>query len=81
MACNEFPWRLKRMGFLGNLYLGGAFEAGNAWQSAGEAKLGDLHYSGPAFLGLDSRLFPVYFGYGQAEGGQHTLYLFIGRPF
>jgi len=73
--------RLKKMGFLGNLYLGGAIEAGNAWQSADEANLNNLHYSGLAFAGLDSRLFPIYFGYGHGEGGNHALYLFIGRPF
>jgi NTE family protein len=74
-------WRLNRLGLLGNLYVGAAVEAGNAWQSSDQANLGNLRYSGLAFLGLDSRLCPIYLGYGHAEGGEHTLYLFIGRPF
>jgi len=74
-------WRLKRLGLLGTCYLGAAFEAGNAWQTAKEANLNNLHYSGLVFLGIDSRLFPIYLGYGQAEAGNHALYLFIGRPF
>ncbi len=37
--------------------------------------------AGSAFLGVDSPLGPVYLGYGYAEGGTDSLYLFLGRSF
>jgi NTE family protein len=74
-------WRVGKVSNLARSYLGLGLEAGNVWDDAAEAGLQDLRYSGVAFWGLDTKLSPVYLGYGFAEGGQHSLYFFIGLPF
>jgi len=43
--------------------------------------MGELIYSGTAFIGLDTRLVPMYLGLGQAEGGEQALYFYVGKPF
>ena len=37
--------------------------------------------SGSLFVGLDSPVGPVYLAYGHAEGGNDSVYLFLGQPF
>jgi NTE family protein len=74
-------WRVANLGSVGQVYAGGAVQAGNVWASAGEAGLGDLIYSGTLFLGVNTKFIPVYLGFGLAEGGNSAEYLFIGRPF
>jgi NTE family protein len=37
--------------------------------------------SGSLFVGADSLLGPVYFGYGRAEDGNSAIYFFLGRPY
>ena len=60
-------------------FLGGWFEAGNAWLTREEVDLGDLIYTGTLFLGMDTVIGPVYLAYGYADTGNGKLYLFIGR--
>jgi NTE family protein len=62
------------------IYLGGSFESGQVYQDRDDI-FNDLIYSGSAFLGIDSPIGPVYLGYGLAEGGNDTGYLFVGRSF
>lgn len=73
--------RVGRLGALGNLYAGLAWQAGNTWDDVSQADLHDLVHSGTLFFGVDSRIAPVYLGYGIAEGGEDELYVFIGRAF
>ena len=35
-------------------------------------------FGGSLFLGIDSRIGPVYLAYGLSEGGQRAIYLYIG---
>ena len=63
------------------VYVGGSLEAGGAWDSDSEASLSDLTWAGSAFLGVDTKLGPFYFGYGQAETGDGAFYFFLGRLF
>jgi NTE family protein len=74
-------WRLGELGTFGKLYAGAFVQAGNVWDDTDDAELGQLIYSGTLFFGVDTRLLPVYLGYGQAEGGETSAYLFIGKPF
>jgi NTE family protein len=74
-------WRISRLSNLARSYLGLGVEAGNVWDDASEAATHDLRYSGLAFWGLDTKLSPVYLGYGFAEGGNRSMYVFIGLPF
>ncbi|TNF74658.1 MAG: patatin [Acidobacteria bacterium] len=62
-------------------YLGGWFEAGNAWSDRDEVDLDDLIYTATAFVGMDTTIGPVYLAYGYADTGNGKVYLFIGRTF
>lgn len=62
------------------VYLGGSIEYGNVSQELDDL-LDNMILAGSAWLGVDSPLGPVYLAYGMAEGGQDSLYLFIGQTF
>ena len=65
----------------GGVYIGGSLEAGNVWPSIEEAELGDLRPAAMVFGGMDTVLGPLYLGYGRADGGDSSFYLFVGRLF
>jgi len=64
-----------------HIYLGFAFETGQAWGFDEEPTLGDLLVGGTAFLGVETLLGPFYAGYGLVEGGHESLYIMLGRAF
>ena len=41
----------------------------------------DLIIAGSVWFGLDTPLGPFYLGYGLAEGGHDSVYLFLGSLF
>ena len=50
-------------------YIGASVEAGNVWDARDAVSIDSLIYAGSVFVGIDSPLGPIFFGYGQAEGG------------
>jgi len=62
------------------VYLGGSVEAGNAWARR-EDVFDTLRMAGSLFLGLDTPVGPIYLAGGLAEGGEASLYFFLGRFF
>lgn len=62
-------------------YVGASIEAGNVWQNRSDVDAGDLIAGGSLFTGLDTFFGPIYLALGLAEGGETTLYLFLGQPF
>jgi len=62
------------------LYLGGTLEAGNVWQDNRDFGT-DLILAGSLFLGLDTFVGPVYIGFGHAEGGFNSGFIYLGNPF
>ncbi len=73
---------------LGNIewlpaYAGFTLEYGNVYEDRDEISLSpeDALLAGSVFLGLDTVLGPVYLGYGHAEEGNDSVYLFLGRLF
>jgi len=64
-----------------HIYLGFAFETGQAWDFDEEPALGDLLVGGTAFLGVETLLGPFYAGFGLVEGGQESFYIMLGRTF
>lgn len=70
---NDFKWL--------PAYLGGSLELGNVWQDDGDIAYDDMIWAGSLFLGLDTVLGPLYTGYGLAEGGEGSAFLFLGRLF
>ncbi len=62
------------------VYLGGTLEAGNVWQDNSDFGT-DLITAGSLFLGLDTFVGPVYIGFGHAEGGFNSGFIYLGNPF
>jgi NTE family protein len=65
----------------GGVYAGLALEAGNTWEDVEAAELGDLRPAGLLFAGADTRLAPLYLGYGRSDAGDDSFYVFLGLPF
>ena len=63
------------------LYLGGSLEAGNVWQNKDNIDLKDLIYSGSLFFGTDTSMGPAALGFGWADDGEMTLFLFLGKSW
>jgi len=62
-------------------YAGVSLESGNTWKDSGDISLSDTITAGSIFLGLDNALAPLYFGYGYADTGDDSFYLFMGNPW
>jgi NTE family protein len=64
---------------LGTGFYGGAsVEAGNMFRRFDRSDPGGALASGSLFIGIDSRLGPVYLAYGLTEGGRSAVYLYVG---
>ncbi|MCG9698261.1 patatin-like phospholipase family protein [Shewanella sp. Isolate11] len=61
------------------LYLGTSFEAGNIWMSREEVNLGDLIYGGSVYFGTDTSVGPAALGFGWADDGEKSIFLFLGK--
>jgi NTE family protein len=62
------------------VYFGGSVEAGNVYQRLDGTPSSGALLAGSVYLGIRSKLGPVYFAWGQAEGGRRALYLYLGSP-
>jgi NTE family protein len=68
--------------FLGRyLNLGVSVEAGGAWPTLTDSRLDRLRLGSLAFLGLDTYLGPIVFGWGWADQGRNSAYFQLGRIF
>ena len=72
--------RIKDLQFF-KAYLGASLEVGNVWENTGDMSLNDTLFAGSAFVGADTPIGPIYLGYGHAETGDHSLYLYLGPLF
>jgi NTE family protein len=61
-------------------YLGASIEFANA-TNVRSRLLSDGQFGASLFLAIDLPLAPLYFGYGIAESGERSLYLFLGQTF
>ncbi|HED16974.1 MAG TPA: hypothetical protein ENI64_09220 [Gammaproteobacteria bacterium] len=62
-------------------YVGATLELGNTWQDTSEIDFDNTLTAGSMFLGADTPIGPVYLAIGAAEGGEKSLYLFVGSPW
>jgi NTE family protein len=62
-------------------YIGMSLEAGNVWQSRGDAGFGNTQKDASVFVGFDTFLGPVYVATGFDQHGNEAYYLFLGRTF
>ncbi len=63
------------------LFLGASLEYGGVYEHLDDFSSEDHIAAGAAFVGADTPLGPFYLGYGAAEGGNRSLYLFLGQNF
>ena len=73
---------------LGNIewlpaYAGFSLEYGNVYEDRDDVSLApdEALLAGSVFVGMDTVLGPVYLGYGHAEQGNDSIYLYLGRLF
>ncbi|RFO96907.1 hypothetical protein DIC66_10425 [Rhodoferax lacus] len=59
-------------------YVGFVTEAGDAWLSSRESS---IKYSNTAFIGVDSKIGDVFLGVAAGSGGNHNIFLQLGRRF
>lgn len=59
--------------------VGATLEYGNAWQQRDDIDLGDGIFNGSLFIGFDSWIGPLIFGYGMKEGGDSVLFIELGQ--
>jgi NTE family protein len=62
-------------------YAGASLELGNVWQDTSDIGFDDTIFAGSAFIGADTPIGPLYFGYGRNDTGEGSLYLFLGPLF
>ena len=62
-------------------YAGASAELGNVWQNSSDIGFNDAISAGSVFVGADTPVGPFYLGYGRAEGGRQSVYLFLGLPY
>jgi NTE family protein len=58
--------------------IGTSVEYGNVWENRSEIDLGDGLFAGSLYLGANTGIGPVHLGYGHAEGGTGSFYLYVG---
>ena len=61
-----------------DVFIGTSLEYGNVWESRNDIDAGDGLFAGSLYLAADTMLGPVYLGYGVAEGGVDSFYLYVG---
>jgi NTE family protein len=63
-------------------YAGGSVELGNVWQDTSDVGFDDTIFAGSVFIGADTPIGPIYFGYGHTDGGRGgSVYLYLGPLF
>jgi len=58
--------------------IGTSLEYGNVWENRSDVDFGDALFAGSLYLGANTGIGPVYLGYGYAEGGTSSFYLYVG---
>ena len=60
------------------MWAGTNLEYGNVWENRDDIDIDDGFFAGSVFLGANTVLGPLYFGYGMAEGGASSFYIYLG---
>jgi NTE family protein len=78
---NAFYFRREPLIPFFDWYVGGSLELGNAWQSRDDISYDSAIFNGSLFLGLETPIGPLYLGYGLAEGGESSVFFYLGKTF
>jgi NTE family protein len=62
----------------GDVRLGFSLEAGAAYGPTNPLHLGSIKQAASAFIAVDTRFGPLYFGSGATRDGKSSAYLFLG---
>ena len=62
------------------MYLGASLERGRAWNNGNDFDSGYIN-AASVFLGYDTPLGPLNFGYGVNDEDEQALYMNLGRSF
>ena len=62
----------------GATFLGASLETGNVWERLDGSSANGVILSGAVFLGIASKIGPVYLAYGHSDHGVSALYLYVG---
>ncbi len=63
---------------IADVSIGTSLELGNVWEDTSDIDVDSALLAGSVFLGADTGIGPVFLGYGIAEGGTNTFYLYVG---
>lgn len=75
-----YMYKLSKSRFF-STYVGASLELGNTWNNTNEIDFDNSLVAGSLFVGVDTPLGPAYLAIGAAEGGEQSLYLFVGPPW
>jgi NTE family protein len=75
-----YDYRLLRQELLEGLHLGASLEAGRVGSPIVADQASGLIKSASVFVGADTPVGPLYLGYGRADSGFGSVYLYLGRP-
>ena len=76
----EYSYKLLNQRLLEGLYAGVSLEAGRVGAPVVPGNNAGLLKSAAVYVGADTPLGPFYLGYGISADGNHSAYLFLGRP-
>jgi len=76
----EYTYKLAQQRLLEGLYAGVSLEAGRVGSPVVQGNPAGTLKSLGIYLGADTPIGPFYLGYGFAADGNHSAYLFLGRP-
>jgi NTE family protein len=68
------------LGLAGDLRAGVSLETGNARERFTETNLNGWQKAGAIYFGGETPFGPLFLGYGYADGGHSSFYLFLGLP-
>lgn len=58
--------------------IGTSLEFGNVWDNKSDISTSNAIFAGSVFLGADTGIGPMFLGYGHAEDGTSSFYLYVG---
>jgi NTE family protein len=63
------------------IFLAAWAEGGNTWTTVDQMSFASLKYAGTFSFGLDTKLGPIFLGYGQSGADHQQFYISVGRTF
>lgn len=75
-----YTYKLLDRFFIEGVYAGASLEAGQMTKPLVPGSPTGVLKSASIFLGFDTVLGPLYIGYGRADDGNRSAYLYLGRP-